>query len=224
MYFSKVSLQNSMQAKESLVNLRKNGAYASHQLLWRLFPDEEQRQFLFREELATNGLPVFFMLSKKTPKNSSSQFDIQTKAYLPKLRQGDRLAYKLRVNPTICLTSKTGKSKRHDVLMHAKHQAKQEGVTDAVVLKQRMLQAAQGWMANDRRLNEWGFQLDIVPDIESHTQHRVSRPKGHLIQYSSVDMQGILTVSNPAQLIDKLALGFGKSKAFGCGLMMIRRI
>ena len=70
MYLSKVSLLNSLQAKFALVDLGKNGAYAAHQLLWRLFTEDTQRDFLFKQEQSNSGLPVFYVLSKKTPSRS----------------------------------------------------------------------------------------------------------------------------------------------------------
>jgi CRISPR system Cascade subunit CasE len=38
-----------------------------------------------------------------------------------------------------------------------------------------------------------------------------------------LDLEGVLVVSDPARLCHCLAHGFGRAKAFGCGLMMIRR-
>ena len=56
MYLSKVSLLNSLQAKSALVDLGKNGAYATHQLLWRLFTEDTQRDFLFKQEQSTSQI------------------------------------------------------------------------------------------------------------------------------------------------------------------------
>lgn len=224
MYLSKVSLLNSLQAKSALVDLGKNGAYAAHQLLWRLFTEDVQRDFLFKQEQSNRGLPVFYVLSKKTPLLLPELFDIQSKVFSPQIQTGERFAYKLTANPTICKKDDSGKSKRSDVLMNAKYQAKKEGINDQNIVKELMNQAAQQWFVEEHRSTGWGVQFDTLPDIESYSQHRVAKHKNHNIRFSSVDVQGTLTVQDPEKFISQLFKGFGRSKAMGCGLMMIRRI
>ena len=41
--------------------------------------------------------------------------------------------------------------------------------------------------------------------------------------YSTLDFEGVLTVSDPDTLLPAIARGFGAAKAYGCGLMLIRR-
>ena len=41
--------------------------------------------------------------------------------------------------------------------------------------------------------------------------------------YSTLDFEGVLTVSDPDPLLPAIARGFGAAKAYGCGLMLIRR-
>ena len=41
--------------------------------------------------------------------------------------------------------------------------------------------------------------------------------------YSTLDFQGVLTVGDPDSLLPAIARGFGAAKAYGCGLMLIRR-
>ncbi len=224
MYLSKVSLLNSVQAKSTLLGLGKNGAYSAHQLLWRLFTDDSQRNFLFKQEQSNRGLPVFYILSKKSPQLLPDLFDIQVKPFSPQVQVGDRFAYKLTANPTVCIKNDTGKSKRHDVLMNAKRQAQKDGIKDAAIIQGLMTQAAQKWFVDDRRSDDWGVQFDTLPDIESYSQHKVAKHKNNNIRFSSVDVQGTLTVRNPEKFVAQLFKGFGRSKAMGCGLMMIRRV
>lgn len=224
MFLSKVTfLQSSHTAKE-LLKLTANGAYASHQLLWQLFTTEEQRNFLFREEMNPGGLPQFYVLSRTYPENNHVLFNLQTKTFQPKLSAGQRLAYKLRVNPTICLKDDNGKSKRHDVLMHAKFLAKKSGVNDSQEIQTAMDQAAQTWISDEQRLQRWGIQLDALPEIERYTQHRSQKKTGNSLQFSSVDFQGVLTVKDSRKFMEQYVNGFGRAKALGCGLMLIRRV
>ncbi len=222
MYLSKVTLLQSAHTASELAKFGSNGVYTSHQMLWKLFADENERNFLFREEVGQGGLPHYFVLSHCSPQNVQTLFEVQSKEFRPKITAGQRLAYKLRVNPTVCITDKTGKSKRHDVLMHAKSLTKEKGIQSAPEIKMAMEQAAQAWFADERRLENWGIQLDFLPEVERYTQHRSQKKSGRQIQFSSVDFQGCLTVNDPELFLKQYANGFGRAKALGCGLMLIR--
>lgn len=224
MYLSKINMFDSLRGREELVRLGRNGSYAAHQLLWKLFSEADEREFLFREDQGVDGLPEFYVLSRQVPDAITQLFKIQTKKFQPKIASGDRLAYTLRVNPTVCVKNESGQRLRHDVLMHAKRQAKEGGINNSLVLREKMNQSAQAWFADERRLNRWGIQLDMLPDVECYTQHQVTNGKGRKIHFSSVDLQGILTVTEPQDFISTLFCGIGKAKAFGCGLMLIRRV
>lgn len=223
MYLSKISLQPSAQAAAELAKLAANGAYSAHQLLWQLFTDESHRSFLFREEMTTSGRPEFYVLSETKPLTLESIFVVQTKKFIPALQTGQRLAYKLRVNPTVCVTDKNGKSKRHDVLMHAKKQFKTERKT-STDLTFIMEQAAQQWLANEKRLTAWGIQLDTLPEVGRYIQHKSKKKTDCEVQFSSVDFEGLLTITDPKKFLQQYKQGFGRAKALGCGLMLIRPV
>ena len=42
--------------------------------------------------------------------------------------------------------------------------------------------------------------------------------------FGVMDFSGMLEVKDPARFLTQLAQGFGRARAFGCGLMLIRRI
>ncbi len=224
MYLSKISIVPSAQSAAELCRLSRNGTYASHQLLWNLFAAEKQRTFLYREEQQVGGMPLYYVLSHTQPDAELTFFDIQSKEFQPKLVNGLRLAFKLRVNPTICLTDDAGKKKRHDVLMHAKHQAKLDGGCSAAEIKALQDQAALRWISDEKRLSLWGMTLDFLPEIERYTQYSSRKKNGNHVQFSSVDYQGMMTVSDPEVFWQKYGQGFGRAKAMGCGLMLIRPV
>jgi len=227
MYLSKVSFQASQQAKQLLLGFGGKGVYSDHQILWQLFTEEEQRSFLFRQE-GDEGGKTFFVLSTVEPKVDNSIFQVQSKSFMPNLKRGQRLSFKLNANPTVCVTDEQGKSKRHDVMMHAKRTAKERGVTGNEDIRVIMEQAAQEWLANAKRLETWGFTLDFLPEIQSYRQHvshkGQKQNKQDKIQFSSVDYQGVLTVQDPERFITQLEKGFGRAKSLGCGLMLIKPI
>lgn len=128
MYFSRVRIRPDVRDLHLLV--RGNG-YGAHQLLWKLFPGEERRSFLFREEIAreqipfhkgVKGEPLFYLVSASKPILDHPIFAVESKQYAPRLVEGDRLAFRLRANPTITRKEKGKKnSPRHDVVMDAQY-------------------------------------------------------------------------------------------------------
>ena len=42
--------------------------------------------------------------------------------------------------------------------------------------------------------------------------------------FSTLDFEGALEVQDPTAFLSGIAHGFGAAKAYGCGLMLVRRI
>jgi len=59
--------------------------------------------------------------------------------------------------------------------------------------------------------------------IDGYRQHRLPRKGASFIQFSTLDYEGVLIVRDPELFMEKVAKGFGPQKAFGCGLMLLRR-
>lgn len=67
-----------------------------------------------------------------------------------------------------------------------------------------------------------GFSL-CESNVDAYRQQQIRREKARqMIQFSSVDYSGVLVVNDPERFLQRLAVGFGKSRAFGCGMMMIK--
>lgn len=233
MYLSRVRFLPGNAAHNALLKIQRQGNYASHQLLWKLFTEQNQRNFLFREEQANGlnsqkGMPEYLLLSHTAPEPGSDIFQVETKHFAPKLVAGDKLAFRLRANPTI--SSKTGDGKslrgqRHDVMMHARKSAEAEGITDQTIIRQLMDQAALDWLTKDERAAGMGVRFDTIPSIIASSQHRTSKKnQPSAIRFSSVDYEGVITVAEPDVLLNQIAAGIGRAKAFGCGLMLLRRV
>ena len=88
------------------------------------------------------------------------------------------------------------------------------------------------WLA--RQGDRAGFRLAVAEDDrgEPHPflqvdgdRWRVLRREGGArpVRFPRLDFEGTLTVDDPALFLDALGQGFGRAKAFGCGLMLIRR-
>ena len=122
MYFSRVTLKINQLPYIMQHKMRNSGPYAIHQWLWQLFPNQEKRCFLFREERIGKGYQ-YYLLSEIAPLTNHELFLVETKPYQPKLTVGMKLIFSLRANPVVF---KNGK--RSDVMMNAKYLAKQQGL------------------------------------------------------------------------------------------------
>lgn len=191
---------------------------AAHRLVWALFADgpARPRDFLWRE--VTPG--VFMTLLARPPLDAHGLFDVEHKAFTPALAKDDRLAFSLRANATVARSGAPGaRSKRRDVVMDVLHAlpkgARAEARHDAIITTGRAWLTDQGARC--------GFTPDDDIAVDGYDQRRLPRDGGTALCFSSIDLDGRLTVTDPALFLRHLALGFGRAKAFGCGLMLIRR-
>ena len=229
MYLSKVTVDLNKLSRGQLFDVLEGGAYTGHQLLWKLFVDVpgNDRPFLFRQEMedgtdgAIAGTPRFYVYSTRQPE-SAMGLEVQCKPFSPQLEKGDRLAFRLRANPTVAKSTGEGKrSHRADVLMDARKPfSPGERTSQACV--NAMETAARDWLKS--RAEALGFALPVEPEVGAYRQHVLSKQEiARPIRFSSVDYEGLLEVTDPERLIETLAHGVGRAKAFGCGLMMLRR-
>ena len=140
MYFSRVRIRPDVRDVHLLVC---GNGYGAHQLLWKLFPGEEKRSFIFREEIAreqipfrkgVKGDPVFYLVSETQPITDHPLLLVDCKSYAPRLVNGERLAFSLRANPTVARKEEGKKSSpRHDVVMDAQYHLLREIATDMAI-------------------------------------------------------------------------------------------
>ena len=232
MVLSRVRLDLNQLDRDTLLRVLVGDAYAGHQLLWKLFSDDDQRRFLFRQEIESEqspsvepkGLPLFYVLSDRDPAHSLDWLEVESKRFDPQLDAGDRLGFKLRANPTVARPAGDGKrSHRSDVMMHAKF-AYPRSDRNSRECQAAMETAAIRWLANQG--DKAGFVLQGEAAVESYRQHELRKRNdgSQTVQFSSVDYSGLLEVTDAGRFIEAMARGFGRAKAFGCGLMLIRRV
>lgn len=215
-----------------------------------LFREESSREQL----ATARSLPVYYLLSRAQPDGQSPIFKIDTKDYSPQLKAGDQLTFRLRANPTIARKTPGKKnSVRHDVVMDAQQQwlkeaCKQRSLTtegSKSKLKKALLshpdfmgrekstflnqeidsainQAAISWLRQRSEIN--GFDIDKTQIQATGYRWNALPEKGRNAGFSSMDYEGVLTVTDSPLFLQKLEKGFGPAKAFGCGLMLIRRL
>ncbi len=223
---------------------KTDNPYRVHQALWQLFdlPAGSDRPFLYRE-YEQGGQTFYYVLSTLKPKLDHPFFTVQAKAFNPSFFVGQRLAFELRANPVSSLKNAQGKSSRHDVLMLAKKSMMSQGFDDAYSIDQAMLDAGVDWITSPERMQAWGVIIHPNLELSAYTQHRLRRTKqdleqqeqaqdsmnnkpiktkNKLIQFSSLDYAGALEIQDVDLFHNQMIKGFGKQKAFGCGLMLVR--
>jgi len=226
-YFSRVSINPSAVDVKQFARLACADGYREHQQLWKLFDDDPdaKRDFLFRRE-QTNGWPRFFMVSGRKPEKMDSIWNIETKEYNPKIYSGEKLAFSIRVNPVVTRTDDDGKKHRHDVVMNMKKQTGYQQLPEnkRPPLIQLAEQAGVEWL--EKRAEKHGFTFDAgAVRIDAYTQNRAYKKRNkHPIRYSTLDFTGVLMVTDPGIFQTVLYQGIGPAKAFGCGLLLVRRI
>ena len=230
--------------------------YGQHKLLWKLFDlprtsSSKQTPFLFRSELS-DGLPLFYVLSRVAPRDASGKWRIDPREYRPDLRAGDRLTFKLRANPVslakkdrepseaefwrknreksgLSVEDATRKRIRHDVVMDAKHRMGWKNLLP----EERPALANVAYEAGSRWLGEKEARLGcrIEPDrlrVDGHFVHCLKGRRDEKgvcrgITLSTLDFEGELRVTDPDIFSPALLNGIGPAKAFGCGLLLVRR-
>lgn len=200
----------------------------AHRLVWLLFQDQTDavRDFLWRDD----GAGRYLVLSHRPPADPLGLFELDTKLFQPSLAAGDRLAFALRANPVTTTKragSKPGKAgrargKRVDVVMDALH--KLPPGQRAAARDQTAVEAGRKWL--DAQGGRAGFKLTAAPVVKGYHQISLAdAARGRRVRatLSVLDLEGAIEVTDPAVFVARLGQGFGAGKAFGNGLMLIRR-
>jgi len=90
-------------------------------------------------------------------------------------------------------------------------------------------QAVSGWFCGSEHepgiAARHGFR--VVADtlrVDAYRQHRLPRKGSAPIQFSTVDLSGVLEVEDAAAASDALLNGIGRARGFGCGLLLVRPV
>ena len=229
LYLSRLALNRAAPtaALLPLLNPTEAGsaADAHHRLVWSVFGDRQSRKrdFLWRHD----GEGRFLTLSRRAPRASDLFAPPETKVFDPALSVGDLLQFALRVNATkdraaisrLDKDARRGKSRRVDLVMDLMRATRSsERRSD---LRRRMAQtAAEDWMTQQGESK--GFAL-CKTVVEGYSTIELGRSHGHGATFGILDLHGEVEVTNPSTFLSAIAVGFGRAKAWGCGLMLIRR-
>lgn len=224
-FFSKVKLSQKFLSSFYFHQLGRHGqAYRDHALLWKLFKEYPEKQKILFRRLEDDK--SYYVLSQHKPHNVSEKetgitiFNIQTKIYHPHIEDGLFFRFDLRANPTVSIQNPNRKhSMRHDVLMNAKKKWNEQSDED---FSEYLDAVGKKWLLD--RTPQWGVEIDPMSILQkSYTQYKIVRDKEKIL-FSSLDYQGVLKVTNADLFKKALLQGVGHSKAFGCGLFLVKSV
>lgn len=194
---------------------------AQHHLMWSVFGDtaDRERDFLWREE--SNG--SFLVLSARMPQTTALFEAPRVKNYAPEFSAGDQMDFVLRANAT--RMKRDDKRTRVDVVMDVLHKVEQK---DRAANRMRIAtQEGASWLT--RQGEKSGFRV-IEAKAEDYSTVYLPRVKEHTPASKKndgclgiLDLSGRIEVLDPQLFLKSIMQGFGRAKAFGCGLMLLRR-
>lgn len=196
---------------------RARNPYEYHRQLWHLFPgetketrrraDDSRSGFLFRVEDHRPGRPVRLLVqSRQAPHATAGIHVVGTREVHPRPSLGQRLAFLLTANPikTIADAEREGKpGKKSDKcrvpLIREDHQRE--------------------WLLRKLAVGAEVEAANVLPHPPLY--FRKGNRGGKLVNST---FEGVLRVRDPNALAMLLENGIGPAKAFGCGLLLVRRI
>lgn len=207
--------------------------YDIHRHLWRLFPgearearassDDARQGFLYRIETQGTGHPARLLLqSRQAPSYVKGVTLLASKSFDPAPVEGLRLAFVLTANPTKTVVdalseNKADKLARHQEKLAQRPDKKVRPPSCRVPLIKEVDQRA--WLVR---------KLDTAAELESveilphpPLYFRKGNRAGKLV---TCTFEGVLRVTSAEALRTILENGIGPAKAFGCGLMLVRRL
>lgn len=216
MFFSRIQ---QVDATEPLTDRASVDPERDHRVLWSFFDDrpDRDRDFVYRKMLDEKR-PTYNVVSEREPQDQSG-WSVRTKEYDPVFEEGLELRFSVRINSVL---QKDGTA--HDVVMNRKYELRQEGREDEIP-PEHELEYNQGLDWFKRREESRGFRVDEKTfQVQSHRTIRFDKKNGRKISLALMDTIGSLTVTDPMSFRDCALRGLGRSKVYGCGLLMLKPV
>lgn len=227
MYLSRVQRRPGGTLTATYKNPPLADPYEEHAFIWSLFEKngDIERDFLYRRVDEQAG-SLFYVLSKRKPQEGDEHWAVESKRFEPVIEVGDRFHFSFRANPVITKkpegnTSK--KRKRDDVFMNALAEYKDVPASQRPTNAEILTKSAFGWLEQRAQSNGFHVTHESVLVEGYRKVEMVKRSKKDSIQFGVVDYSGVLEVTNVGLFYKALNQGIGKSRAFGCGLLLIKR-
>ena len=192
--------------------------YEYHRQLWQLFPgetketrrraDDSRNGFLFRVEDHRPGRPVRLLVqSRQAPHVTTPSIHVVgAREVHPRPSLGQRLAFVLTANPI-------------KTIADAERDAKPGKKSDKCRVPLIREDDQREWLLRKLAAGAEVEAADVLPHPPIY--FRKGNRGGKLV---TTTFEGVLRVRDPNALATLLENGIGPAKAFGCGLLLVRRI
>jgi len=223
MILSRVALpQDDLERTASILS---GGLYSEHQLLWRLFPEQPDatRDFLYRRENHDGREHFFYMLSQRQPQAGNTGLRVQSKSFDPQLQTGDQLRFELRANAVRTTHDGSGSKRRQRRdIVEAALDAHRRDSDDQPISEEIRQSAGAEWL--EAQGTRGGF-APVSVSVSNHQFVSMRKPGAKAqIRFGRMDYTGVLKVTDPNIFVQQTVLkGLGRSRSFGCGLMLLSR-
>lgn len=189
-----------------------------HRAIWSLYPDYggERPRLLYRVEnwnvraLRDSGELAPVLVLAPDPPNADGNPDVTvlgSKPFTPAIREGDVLAFSLVAHPTRSAIN-----------------AARVGVES----REEWTRGTRVYIVGEEERLRWlGRQLEPVARLLEarvvEAKDIYFRKPNNFGSYKTCRMSGVLEVRDPVAFVRLVEGGFGKGKAYGCGLMTLGR-
>lgn len=148
------------------------------------------------------------------------------------LRKGQTLAFSLRANPT----KRIAKPSKGDVMLEGKRVAllREQEQIDWLVRKgdERENGCPCGFEILAKEIQEQNGEIRQILHVNTTPEGKQTGYKkdekverlGHRLTHLTVRFDGLLRITDPDAFRETLIRGIGPAKAFGCGLMLVKRV
>lgn len=206
--------------------------YLLHQSIADLFGDREERGYVWRQLSAGPRHADVLLLSSSPPDAAAGDRmplhrrvrTIVSRPFRPELRTGQQFDFELRVNATRVVTTPAVAADVMDVT-DPKARKQRRDVWDIAFADKsnasvRMVDVYAEWLRT--QLAEVAELGDVAVTERGlmRVRRSLARPA---IPVITTNLVGSLTVREPELLVDRMAGGIGRSRAFGCGLLCLAR-
>lgn len=201
--------------------------YSIHQRIWRIVSMNkyQKRDFLYRVEYdAYQNIRFIYLLAHNTvTPQKNVRIDVSPR-FQPQLDNGEELLFKLRANPII-RKKENGRAKDCDIIMDAKYQFKKVGrnYLDKFSMDELIHNVGMEWLG--RKGERHGFSVkSFEVNIDNYREYSICATGKQNFTLRTLDFEGKLKITDQNCFINTLFNGIGRAKAFGCGLMLVRRV
>jgi len=176
------------------------GHYEIHQKVYQLEPSRPLYRF--------SGDHVLIV-------GKSEPVGIESKVYSPQVSEGERLNFIVKAEVSKSRSVKGKRGERFDPIMAERNESGR-------AYSEISLDVGRSWLERTGAKN--GFALKELQRAEYEQIKFVKKGQRRNVRLTALDLEGLLEVTDADVFKQALVQGLGRGKAFGLGLLLVRRL